>query len=316
MAEQDFFDHINPITGSNPGTRADEEGYYYTRIAENIGAGFTTPESIMAAWLNSPKHRDTILDPNVTEFGLGYYYLADDTGNIQDQRYWTQVFGAGGEWEAYIPEEEDIAIDPGDGGPTIDDVLEGTSAGEILGGGVNPDLIRGLGGDDVLKGFAGNDTLDGGVGLDTLVGGNNDDRLIGHADNDTLKGGSGNDDLIGVNPDASQSMVGRNEQDVLIGNAGADNYVLGGDGTVYYDDGNDSSIGKKDYALIRGFKFSEGDRIVLAGKASDYVLGTSVNNVPKGTQISLKNSQGADELIGIIQNVNVTNTNDSLFRYV
>ena len=308
MAEQDFFDHINPVTASTPEARAIAEGYQYIELGENIGSGFSTPESIMEAWINSAKHRANILDPNFTHLGLGYYYLENDTGNINDRTYWTQLFGRGGAPGIYVPEEEPTS--------DIDNVLEGTSVGEVLGGGVNPDLIRGLGGNDTLKGQNNEDTLDGGAGADLLLGGNDNDKLIGHVNNDTLKGGSGDDEIIGVNPSAGKAIVGRNEKDVLIGNGGADTFFLGRNGKVYYNDGNNSTVGKNDYGLIRGFKVSEGDRVALEGKRTDYVLGTSVSNVPNGTQIFLKNAQGPNELIGIIQNVNVTNTNHSMFKYV
>jgi uncharacterized protein YkwD len=91
MALNDFFSH----TGSNgfsPEERIQATGYQYWRMAENIAAGYCTPEAVMAAWMNSDGHRRNILDCRLEEIGVGYYYLKDDGGDAPFQHYWTQVF--------------------------------------------------------------------------------------------------------------------------------------------------------------------------------------------------------------------------------
>lgn len=92
MALQDYFDH-NGLDGSSPFDRIEAAGYNYSWAAENIAAGQTTPEQVVNGWMNSPGHRANILNPNLTEIGVGYYYLADDTGNQNFNHYWTQNFG-------------------------------------------------------------------------------------------------------------------------------------------------------------------------------------------------------------------------------
>src|SRR4028118_1647524 len=42
--------------------------------------------------MNSSGHRANILNPNLKEIGIGYYFLADDTGSVNFNHYWTQVF--------------------------------------------------------------------------------------------------------------------------------------------------------------------------------------------------------------------------------
>lgn len=64
---------------------------YYTNwwsLAENIAAGYSTPESVMNGWMNSPGHRDNILRESVWEIGVGYYQGGGDY-----YRYWVQDFG-------------------------------------------------------------------------------------------------------------------------------------------------------------------------------------------------------------------------------
>ncbi len=93
MALSDFFSH----TGSN-GTRVSDRtksaGYQSSYVGENIAAGYITAEEVVRGWMNSPGHRENILNPNYKEVGIGYHYLANDTGEINYNTYWTQDFGA------------------------------------------------------------------------------------------------------------------------------------------------------------------------------------------------------------------------------
>lgn len=70
MAMEDFFDHINPISGSQPDERITETGYQWQTIAENIAAGDETPDDVVAGWLDSPGHRANILNPDFSEIDL------------------------------------------------------------------------------------------------------------------------------------------------------------------------------------------------------------------------------------------------------
>ncbi len=92
MAMQDYFDHIG-LDGSEPWDRMTKEGYQYSVAAENIAAGYLTPETVVQAWMESPGHRSNILAPDVEEIGVGYYYLPSDRGSVNYKHYWTQVFG-------------------------------------------------------------------------------------------------------------------------------------------------------------------------------------------------------------------------------
>jgi uncharacterized protein YkwD len=92
MATNDFISH----TGSNNSTpfdRISATGYKYSLAAENVAAGQTTPEAVVNAWMNSPGHRANILNSDLREVGIGYYFLSEDTGNMNFQHYWTQDFG-------------------------------------------------------------------------------------------------------------------------------------------------------------------------------------------------------------------------------
>ncbi|WP_127081260.1 CAP domain-containing protein [Dulcicalothrix desertica] len=92
MAVQDYFNH-QAKNGSSPFDRIKATGYRYSRAAENIYAGGSTPEDAVKGWMNSPGHRQNILNPEYQEIGVGYYFLANDTGSVNYKHYWTQVFG-------------------------------------------------------------------------------------------------------------------------------------------------------------------------------------------------------------------------------
>ena len=92
MAVNDFFSHQDPTDNSSGGDRIEETGYEWSFWGENVAAGYSTPEQVVDGWLNSPGHRANILNENFTEIGIGYEFLEDDTGNINYNHYWTQVF--------------------------------------------------------------------------------------------------------------------------------------------------------------------------------------------------------------------------------
>ncbi|MBW4549223.1 MAG: AAA-like domain-containing protein [Symplocastrum torsivum CPER-KK1] len=92
MALQDYFSHIKP-NGSTAWYRINATGYQSSKVAANIAVGMSTPEALVTEWMNSPGQRANILNPELKEIGIGYYFLADDTGKVNYHHYWTQVFG-------------------------------------------------------------------------------------------------------------------------------------------------------------------------------------------------------------------------------
>ncbi len=87
MACNDFVSHTGS-DGSLPWDRALSQGYNYSAIAENIFAGSSSAQSIFNGWMNSPGHRDNMLNPTYTEIGVGYQYWSDSTYRA----YTTAVF--------------------------------------------------------------------------------------------------------------------------------------------------------------------------------------------------------------------------------
>lgn len=70
--------------GSDPGQRITRAGYTWRTYGENVAYGYSTPEKVMEGWMNSPGHRQNILNCSFKEIGIGL---------AQPNRYWTQSFG-------------------------------------------------------------------------------------------------------------------------------------------------------------------------------------------------------------------------------
>jgi len=82
MTDKNYFDHNSPTYGS-PFDMMKKFGISYSYAAENIAKGQKTPEEVVTAWMNSAGHRANILNPNLTQIGVGY----DSRANT-----WTQQF--------------------------------------------------------------------------------------------------------------------------------------------------------------------------------------------------------------------------------
>lgn len=87
MAVRNFFDHTNP-DGVTFDQRITNAGYSWRAAAENIAAGASTPQDVVAGWLKSSGHCANIMNPIYNDLGVGYY-RGGSAGH-----YWTQDFGA------------------------------------------------------------------------------------------------------------------------------------------------------------------------------------------------------------------------------
>jgi uncharacterized protein YkwD len=72
--------------GSSPWDRAERAGYD-AALSENVAVGYGTAEAVMDGWMNSPGHRDNILNCEARATGVGLAHSANGTP------YWTQMFG-------------------------------------------------------------------------------------------------------------------------------------------------------------------------------------------------------------------------------
>lgn len=80
MAERNEITHQFP---GQPGVgdRISQAGYRWRTFAENVAQGQSSPEQVVSSWMNSPGHRENLLNPEFQHLGVGY---AND--------FWTQKF--------------------------------------------------------------------------------------------------------------------------------------------------------------------------------------------------------------------------------
>ena len=70
MFEQRYFDHVAP-DGTQPFTWADQRGYRYSLIGENLAVGYRSANAVVDGWMHSPGHRRNILTSGFDEIGIG-----------------------------------------------------------------------------------------------------------------------------------------------------------------------------------------------------------------------------------------------------
>ena len=97
MADNNHFDHTEP-GGRTASQRATDFGYNWNSFAENIGAGYTTPQTAVNGWMDSSGHRANILNSGLREIGAGYAFNNNYTPIINEnpvnlKTTWVQNFG-------------------------------------------------------------------------------------------------------------------------------------------------------------------------------------------------------------------------------
>jgi hypothetical protein len=70
MAAKGYFAHWSP-DGVSPWHWFGEAGYQYIHAGENLAVHFTDSTAVVDAWLDSPTHRDNILNGSYSEIGIG-----------------------------------------------------------------------------------------------------------------------------------------------------------------------------------------------------------------------------------------------------
>jgi uncharacterized protein YkwD len=89
MQVNNYFSHTS-LDGRTLSQRVDATGYAWTMLGENIAAGQTTVDSVMADWMASPGHCANIMRPEFVEMGVA---CVGGTSANTYRTYWTMDFG-------------------------------------------------------------------------------------------------------------------------------------------------------------------------------------------------------------------------------
>jgi hypothetical protein len=80
MVTRDYWSHVTP-DGKTPWQFIGQTGYQYQKAGENLAYGFVSTNDIISGWMNSPAHRENLLDPSYQEVGFGVANSQDFQGN-------------------------------------------------------------------------------------------------------------------------------------------------------------------------------------------------------------------------------------------
>jgi len=69
MLSKNYFEHF--AFGMTPWDFINKSGYKYLYAGENLAMDFDTAEGTVNGWMNSPKHRENILNPDYEDMGIG-----------------------------------------------------------------------------------------------------------------------------------------------------------------------------------------------------------------------------------------------------
>lgn len=149
-------------------------------------------------------------------------------------------------------------------GGSANDLLVGSSAGDVINGGAGNDEIYGIGAGDVLNGGIGADQIEGSGGNDTMDGGAGDADILSYYNSagavavdlrfqgtaQAVGGSSGTDtftgfeDLFGSNAAGTDILIGNNDDSRILGFNGDDRlFGFDGDDDLIGMQGNDSLAG-------------------------------------------------------------------------
>ena len=69
MIAKDYWAHVSP-DGTQPWYFMNQAGVTYRTAGENLGYGFADGDGLVQGWMNSPKHKENIVNPVFTAEGI------------------------------------------------------------------------------------------------------------------------------------------------------------------------------------------------------------------------------------------------------
>lgn len=96
MIETGVFEHYYESQGEliNPWQFILDSGYEYYHAGENLGRGFSEADTLVEAWIDSPTHKENLLNPDYTEIGVAVVqgpYLEKEETTLVVQLFATPV---------------------------------------------------------------------------------------------------------------------------------------------------------------------------------------------------------------------------------
>jgi hypothetical protein len=107
MFSEQYWSHSSP-DGVQPWSFIKNAGYVYKYAGENLARDFDSTGEMMVAWMNSPTHKENIINPNFTQIGLA---VVNGTLNGFNTTLVVQMFAAPGAAEiGQTPRGESLTL--------------------------------------------------------------------------------------------------------------------------------------------------------------------------------------------------------------
>jgi len=193
MARTNNMDHTGS-DGSSPGDRCQKAGFNWSAVAENIAFGQDSMDSVMDSWLNSPGHRENIMNPEYTMMGSAVSYSGSTP-------YYTQDFGCDGQQPSNIPTCDGNYPDMSSGGGG-----GGSSSGGSGGGGSHGGSMNSGGGGGGGSSYGGDDNSGGDQPQEMSYGGGQSQPQSQHHGKGGKHGKRGGGHSQGGHSGGSQTM--------------------------------------------------------------------------------------------------------------
>lgn len=129
MAQRNYWSHLTP-EGTQPWAFAEQAGYHYVALGENLAYGFASSDETVTAWMNSPTHRANLLNHMYQEVGFGIASTPDYQGAGPQ----TVIVAMYGTPEIVVGSNASVAVTPTQGAPSATKAVatEPTSHGQPL----------------------------------------------------------------------------------------------------------------------------------------------------------------------------------------
>jgi len=145
MFTHNFWAHVAP-DGTTPWYFFTNAGYEYRFAGENLARDFNDSNSVVEAWMDSPSHRENLLNPNYTDIGFA---VVNGTLGGQETTLVVQLFGKplSPNYLATVPSEaataenarsvsqpagEKLTVTPINNPPALENPAASSPAGQIL----------------------------------------------------------------------------------------------------------------------------------------------------------------------------------------
>lgn len=105
MFAKNYWAHVSP-TGTQPWFFVTDAGYQYRYAGENLARDFSDPEAVVKAWMDSPTHKENLLNSKYQDIGVA---VIDGKLGDRETTLVVQMFGTRLSAAASVPKTASIA---------------------------------------------------------------------------------------------------------------------------------------------------------------------------------------------------------------